>query len=183
MIHRQLRTSPFNQSIAGVPQELLDYARRAYRGGTICTESYELGLWNHPYRFQLPEMSKPAEEFNDWLFELPDSKLADQLNAAQFLQFVEAGRNRYDQWTQCAWVDENVLAVQQEIDCRLRAWESARIEVDACKGEHRSIGEVWLEWGAKIVCSLVVELRVRNVGRSEYDSAFEAGTLPWQCMN
>jgi hypothetical protein len=71
-----------------------------------------------------------------------------------------------------------------EIDARLGPWINYDKKFEQLDGSEWEIvmGELALEWGAKIIHCLEDEVQVRQMGRTCYLEAYEGRQLAWQCI-
>ena len=112
-----------------------------------------------------------------------------ELNGRQFELMVEAGYARMKKWT----TDKGEIHINftknlnDEVQERLRAWTSAReVALDTKHSgypEDKITHDVYLHWGAKHICCLVIELSILEKGVEHLRDCYNLANLPWQCMN
>lgn len=90
---------------------------------------------------------------------------------------VEEGHARYEVWADESTAAESNSKLETELEERLKEW-SPGISRNGVEGQAR---EVYIEWGAKVIAVLAKELESRR--ENQYQSLYDAGRLPWQCMN
>jgi hypothetical protein len=96
----------------------------------------------------------------------------------------EAGHTRYQQ-ADCAETNERLVeAMDNEIVTRLAEWKIVDDEFTSFEGSEwdNTIGELALEWGAKVLYCLRDEMQIRRSGYEMYLEAYEGQTLAWQCV-
>lgn len=180
--------SPFPLKIPGLPSDLIAYARRPCRIGGAVIEEYELGLWQPPYKLDVPQRFNDQPTQAD-LFDSNEGKLPvleGALNSYQFQRFIEAGYTRYDRWIKEAEVAFVIEEIQIEIRLRVAAWQNAVAEQSVgVRASPRAdvVHRVGLEWGARVICALLMEVEICKDGVDGYCMAFKTGNLPWQHLN
>lgn len=123
------------------------------------------------------------------LFELDEGDLGRfeaGLHAYQHRRFCEAGVTRREDWTGSDMA-QVMSKIAMEFEQRLEVW------LWACARHRRESGDmgsrneiarqVALEWGAKMVCALRIEMELCKCGISRYNDMYASGRLPWQCLN
>ncbi|KZS99512.1 uncharacterized protein LAESUDRAFT_667890, partial [Laetiporus sulphureus 93-53] len=141
-----------------------------------------LGLYTHPFEPSPPDFS--AQQEDDGLFDGPESdlnELVPALHVTQFHLLTEAAYMRLDRWTADSLRDGLVAEIEEEIMLRLDGWrlaQSRRLSGDLRRDAVQVIAQ---EWAAKIICCLKIEVEVHAM--ESIEDAWQAGRLPWQCMN
>ena len=78
-----------------------------------------------------------------------------------------------------------VQVMLEEIDARLATWIIYYNKFEQLEGLEWEVmtSELALEWGAKVIFTLRDEVRVRQLGYSQYLAAYASGGLAWQLIN
>ncbi|OJT02932.1 hypothetical protein TRAPUB_6504 [Trametes pubescens] len=167
-----------------IPAELASRSLRIFRASFAVHDAGPLlGLWTRPYNFEMPDLCLlPSSEDADNA-ESPWSSRAAILGAYQYGEVIEAGRGRFERWTDDSFVlDETETDVKQEVTERVQAWVrlAKAMPTDAEGSEVMTVG---LDWGAKVIRMLVEEWEVRKEkGVDGYREHRKISRLPWQNM-
>ncbi|TFY65472.1 hypothetical protein EVJ58_g1963 [Rhodofomes roseus] len=182
--HGNPPSPPFPTTIKGIPAGILSYARRSFRilpGPSL--DVPDLCLYTRPYKLVIPvsyftPFSEYDELFTDIAYVLDET--AQAFNAQQYLLLKEKGNER------CALFKSRgreVLAqrLDEELAQRLQSWEGDTGSKDI-PAQAGVVQEVGVEWAARIICCLALELQLVKSGSSVYGQALRAKSLPWQCL-
>ncbi|GBE89964.1 hypothetical protein SCP_1702900 [Sparassis crispa] len=170
--HEEYYPTPFTKPLPNVLCIFMEYARQDFPlcFRSVVAESPNLGLWTHPYTFKAPN--------NTWSLRVLHG-VVKQIHTFQWNELVRQGQEQYyESWRDDTRWDASAAGAREELCMRMAAWRSASENVRG-----NVLGDIYLEWGAKIICCLSKELDVRCKGVSAYDEEHHDGKLPFQRMN
>ncbi|GBE83268.1 hypothetical protein SCP_0503160 [Sparassis crispa] len=150
----------------------MEYAQRDFplKFRPVIAQTPDLGLWTHPYAFRPPNHTWSSKVLQQMVI---------QIHGFQWNQLVTQGQERYyETWQEDSGWDAKAGLAREEVSARMAVWQCS---FEAARGD--TIGDLYLEWGAKIICCLTKELDVRLGGLSVYDEAHRNVDLPFQRLN
>ena len=81
-------------------------------------------------------------------------------------------------------MSEIVSRTMQELEARVRGWQWYREQSIHFDDPHMFVAhKAALDWGAKLICTLAMELELIQKGRDVYEHSYTNELLPWQSMN
>ena len=188
--------SPFQKQIEGVPLAIFTRARTSFElySATPSIQA-DLGLYQPPYTPALPlDLISQTVYGYDYLFSagtmeehdegfVDESRTAAILNTLQYRLIKSEGARRMERWGKGP-ISVIVNSAMQELEARIRGWQWYSAQNILFDDPNMQVAhQVALDWAAKLICTLAVEMELLQKGRDIYKSAFENELLPWQSLN
>lgn len=196
MQHAHHIPSPFQKQIEGVPSAIFTRARTPFKIYSATPSIHaDLGLYQPPYTPALPLdlisqtvygydylfAAGTMEEYNEGFVD--ESRTAAILNTLQYRLIRREGARRMEQWGKEP-ISAIISGAMQELEARIRGWQWYSAQNIRFDDPNMQLAHgVALDWAAKLICTLAVEMELLQKGRDIYKSAFENKLLPWQSLN
>ena len=190
--------SPFQKQMKSVPSAILTYARppfKLYSSAFSISGAADLGLYEHPYIPKLPiDLITQTVYGYDYLFAeestnggeevlINEERTAAILNTLQYRLMRSNGASRVERWRKEP-ISGIVSTALKELEARIRGWQWYREQSVLIDDSHMLVArQAALDWGAKLICTLAMELELIQKGRDIYEHSYANELLPWQRMN
>ena len=139
----------------------------------------DLGITAHPYH-RLPQLLNSLLIHSDNISALD---IYHTLNGKQLQHLREMGQGRYADASRVGGFEASTRRLLEELEDRIRQWELISTHGELHVERERTVYELCIEWGAKVILGMHQELQARNKGYNFYQASYVAGDLAWQNVN
>lgn len=135
----------------------------------------DLGIWSAPYEPVTNGILNGDHNLLD---------LFHSLNGWNLAHLERTGAERYQEAAEVDANTEMIKMMRREIETRLVQWSAKYEAFQNFEGSELDmvVGDIALNWGAKLVFCLEDELQTRTQGLDAYLGAYKAKELAWQCI-
>ena len=93
------------------------------------------------------------------------------------------GQGWYADASRVGGFEASTRRLLEELEDRIRQWELISTHGELHVEQERTVYELCIEWGAKVILGMHQELQARNKGYNFYQASYVAGDLAWQNVN
>ena len=136
----------------------------------------DLGITTHPYH-RLPQLLHSPLIHSDTISVLD---IYHTVNGKQLQHLQEMGRRRYADASRVGGFEASTRLLLLELEDRIVQWEHICVQGELSGERERTVYDLCIEWGAKVIFGVHQELEARNRGWNFYQASYVAGDLAWQ---